>query len=145
MERCSTRWRRCIWRRQNSPFAESATPLNVEDLSEEAERHIREGLFPAELELFDLLKKEKMTKAEEIAVKNAARALLKRLKEEPPKVLIQDWYQDTQSQHRVKDAVEQVLDRELPQTYERSLFKKVYDLVFQVIFESAFQGLGWAG
>ncbi|NUM47059.1 MAG: type I restriction endonuclease subunit R, partial [Anaerolineales bacterium] len=115
------------------------------DLSEEAERHIREGLSPAELELFDLLKKEKMTQAEEIAVKNAARALLKRLKEETPKVLVQDWYQDTQSQHRVKDAVEEVLHRELPQSYDRSIFKKVCDVVYQVIFESAFQGLGWAG
>lgn len=81
-----------------------------------------------------------MTKAEEIAVKNAARALLKRLKEEHSKVHVQDWYQDTQSQHRVKDAVEQVLDRELPQTYEWSLFKKVRDMVYQVIFESAFRG-----
>ena len=40
----------------------------------------------------DILKKDKMTKAEEIKVKNAARHLLKRLNEEQPKVLVQDWF-----------------------------------------------------
>jgi type I restriction enzyme R subunit len=65
-----------------------------QELTVEEERHIREGLTEEELELFDLMKKEKMTKAEKTAVKNAARSLLKRLREEKPKVIIQDWYRD---------------------------------------------------
>jgi phosphoglycerate-specific signal transduction histidine kinase len=40
------------------------------DLNEEAERHIREGLTVEELELFDLIKKDKLTQAEELALKN---------------------------------------------------------------------------
>jgi len=115
------------------------------NLSEEEERHIRLGLSIQELELFDLIKKNKMTQAEEIAVKNAAQALLKRLKEEEPKVLVQDWHKDSTSQLRVKDTVGKVLDRELPKSYDRQLFTQIRDLVYKVIFESAHQGLAWAG
>jgi type I restriction enzyme R subunit len=52
-----------------------------------------------------LIKKEKLTKAEEIGVKNAARAFLKWFKEELPKVLDQDWHNETQSQEQVKDVI----------------------------------------
>jgi hypothetical protein len=38
-----------------------------------------------ELELYDIFKKPKMTQAEEIKVKNAAKRLLHRLKEEEPR------------------------------------------------------------
>lgn len=54
----------------------------AEGLKEEDERHIKEGLSKDELELYDVLKKERMTKAEEIKVKNVARHLLHRLIEE---------------------------------------------------------------
>ena len=115
------------------------------NLSEEEERHIRLGLSPQELELFDLIKKDKMTQAEEIAVKNAARALLKRLKEEQPKVLVQDWHKDLTSQLRVKATVGEILHRELPESYDRQIFARTRDIVYRVIFESAHQGLAWAG
>ena len=49
----------------------------TESLKEEDERYIREGLTKDELELYDILKKDKMTKAEEIKVKNAAKHLLR--------------------------------------------------------------------
>jgi len=96
----------------------------TEGLKEEDERHTREGLTNDELELFDILKKDKMTRAEDIKVKNAAKHLLKRLIEEQPKVLVQDWYKDIQSQLRVRTAVEEVMDQDLPDTYGRSLFKE---------------------
>jgi len=51
----------------------------AENLKEEDERHIKEGLTKDELELYDIIKKEKLTKAEEIKVKNAAKHLLHRL------------------------------------------------------------------
>ncbi|HMS50767.1 MAG TPA: DUF3387 domain-containing protein, partial [Chitinophagales bacterium] len=63
----------------------------VEKMKEEEMRATREGLTEEELELFDLLKKEKLTKDEEQKVKLAAKNLLKRLKDERPKVLINDW------------------------------------------------------
>ena len=61
---------------------------------------IREGLTEDELELFDLLKKDKMTKEETQKVRLAAKSLLRRLREESPKVLVQDWFKDAQSKKR---------------------------------------------
>jgi type I restriction enzyme R subunit len=59
----------------------------AQELKDEAERHVREGLTGDELELFDLLKKESLTQDETQRVKLAAKHLLKRLVEEQPKVL----------------------------------------------------------
>jgi type I restriction enzyme R subunit len=96
------------------------------------------------LELFDLLKKEKMTKAETKRVKLAAKSLLHRLLEEHPKVLVQDWFRDSQSQKKVRSAVEKVLDDNLPETYDRTLFKKKCDKVYELIFDHASKGRKWA-
>lgn len=102
-------------------------------MGEEEKRHTREGLTEDELELFDVLKKEGLTKAEEQQVKLAAQSLLKRLKEEHPKVLIEGWHRDGQSQRRVKSAMEEILDDKLPKSYDRRDFSErcvnVFDLV----------------
>jgi len=116
----------------------------TESLKEEGERHIREGLTPDELELFDILKKDKMTQAEEIKVKNAAKMLLRRLVEEQPRVLIQDWFKDRQTQIRVKSAVEEVLDHELPKSYGKELFQAVSAKVYNLVFDYSSKGLKWA-
>jgi type I restriction enzyme R subunit len=116
----------------------------AEDLKAEDERHVREGLSNDELELFDILKKEKMTKAEEIKVKNAAKHLLQRLVNGKPKVLIQDWFKDGQSQVRVKLAIEEVLDNDLPETYEKDLFKGKSNKLYDLVYEYASRGLKWA-
>ena len=106
----------------------------AKDMKAEDERHVREGLTEDELELFDLLKKDKMTQEETKKVKLAAKSLLHRLIEEQPKVLIQDWYKDSQSQKVVRFAVEKVLDENLPKSYNRVLFKKKCDNVFELDF-----------
>ncbi len=116
----------------------------TEDMKEEDERYTREGLSKDELELFDILKKDKMTKVEEIKVKNAARNLLKRLIEEQPKVLVQDWFKDSQSQARVKAAIEEVLDRDLPETYEKTLFKEKSQKLYDLTYDYASNGVKWA-
>lgn len=116
----------------------------AEDMKKEDERHIREGLTEDELELFDILKKDKMTKAEEIKVKNATRHLLKRLSEEQPKVLVQDWFKDSQSRMRVQTAIEEVLDKDLPKTYETVLFKKKSQKLYELVYEYASKGFKWA-
>lgn len=113
------------------------------DLKEEAERHIREGLTQDELELYDILKKDKMTKAEEQRVKLAAKALLHRLLEERPKVLVQDWYKDSQSQSRVRSVVEEVLDKNLPDSYEKEIFQQKCNVTYDLIYEYASKGLKW--
>lgn len=113
-------------------------------MKEESERHIREGLTEEELELFDLLKKDKMTKEETQKVRLAAKALLHRLRHEPPKVLVQDWFKDGQTKNRVRSAVESVLDAELPETYDRAVFTEKCNIVFETMFNYASQGLKWA-
>lgn len=113
-------------------------------LKEESERHIREGLTADELELFDLLKKEKMTKEETQMVRLAAKSLLHRLREESPNVLVTDWYKDGQSKGRVRSAVESVLDQYLPKSYDRAVFTTKCNDVFDLMVNYASQGLKWA-
>ncbi len=116
----------------------------TQDLQEEAERHIREGLTEDELELFDLLKKDKLTAEETQKVRLAAKSLLYRLREESPKVLVQDWFKDGQSKSRVRSAVEIVLNTHLPESYDRAIFTEKCNKVFDLMLDSANQGLKWA-
>ncbi len=115
----------------------------AEDLHAEDERHIRENLTEDELEIFDLLKKDKMTQEETQKVKLAAKSLLTRLKEEQPRVLVQDWYKDTQTKERVRSAVAEVLDNNLPESYDRVLFREKCDNVFYLMLEYASHGRKW--
>ena len=109
------------------------------------ERHLREGLSEDELEIFDLLKKDAMTQAETQKVKLAAKALLHRLQDESPRVLVQDWYKTDQTRRIVRTAVAEVLDRELPvQSYDRALFQVKCDNVFHLVLDHAAQGRKWA-
>ncbi len=57
---------------------------------------------------------------------------------------MQDWFWDGQSKERVETAVEMVLDKNLPKSYDRVLFKTTCDHVYNVIYERAYQGLAWA-
>ncbi len=115
----------------------------TQSLKEEAERHIREDLSEDELELFDLLKKPKMTQAENQKVRLAAKALFHRLRDGKPKVLVQDWFKDKQTRERVRSTMENVLDGELPKTYDRAVFTEKCNKVFQVIFDAASSGRKW--
>ena len=116
----------------------------TQELKDEDERHVREGLSEDELELFDMLKKDKMTEAETQKAKLAAKSLLHRLLQEHPKVLIQDWFKDSQSQKAVRSAVEKVLDENLPETYDRVMFKEKCDNLFELILDYASSGRKWA-
>ena len=116
----------------------------VENLKEEDERHVREGLTEDELELYDTLKKARMTQAEEQKVKLAAKHLITRLLEEHPKVLVQDWWKDGQTQRKVKAAIEDVLDKDLPDSYDRVSFKEACDNVYDLVLGFAAEGCKWA-
>lgn len=116
----------------------------LQSLQEEAARHIREGLTEDELELFDLLKKDPLTKDETQKVKLAAKHLLKRLVEEQPKVLVQDWHKDNQTQKQVRSEIERVLDEDLPESYDRATFKQKCDNVYELIVDYAIRRRKWA-
>lgn len=102
----------------------------VEKLRDEEMRAAREGLTEMELEMFDLLKKENLTKDEEQRVKLAAKNLLFKLREDRPTILITDWYKDTQTRFQVQAAIKTVLNESLPLSYDRSVYSSKCDIVF---------------
>ncbi len=115
----------------------------AQSIKEEDERHIKEGLTPEELELYDLLKKDSLTKAEEQAVKLAAKDLIVRLLQSHPKVLVQDWWKDTQTQFQVKSVIEKVLNDDLPDCYDRVVFKEKCENVYNLVVDFAANGKKW--
>lgn len=62
---------------------------------------------------------------------------LHRLIAETPKVLVQDWFKDSQSRNRVKSAINDVLDKELPESYDKDTFKKKRNRIFDLIYSYA--------
>lgn len=87
-----------------------------------------------------MLKKDKLTNDEEPSVKNAARHLLKRLYEEKPKVLTPDWYKFAQTQATVKNTIEEVLDKDLPESYDRQVYSQKCNKVYQIILRRSVEG-----
>lgn len=114
------------------------------ELKAEDERHAREGLSEDELELYDLLWKDGLTQEEERRVKLAARHLLTRLLDADPRVLVQDWFNDRRTQEVVRSAVVEVLDADLPESYDRAVFRQKCDRVYEVVFDYASRGKKWA-
>jgi type I restriction enzyme, R subunit len=117
----------------------------AQQLGEEERRHVQLGLTEDELELYDLLRKDRMTQAEEQKVRLAAKALLKRLTETSPKILVQDWFKDVQTRLTVRNEVEAVLDKYLPlESYDKDLFLQKRDTVFELTLDLAINHLKWA-
>lgn len=112
----------------------------AESMQENDARHVREGLTEGELELYDTLRKDKLSKDEEQKVKLAAKHLITRLLGEHPKILFQDWWKDGQTQRKVQAAVEEVLDQDFPESYDRITFKEKSDNVFDLIVAFAANG-----
>jgi type I restriction enzyme R subunit len=75
----------------------------------------------------------KLSKAEEQEVKKAARELLTVLKKEK---LVLDWKKQQKTRAGVRQAIEKVLDQDLPRAYTPELYERKCDLVYQHVFES---------
>lgn len=116
----------------------------AEDLSEEQERAAKSGMNEAELELFDLLKKEKLNKKEEKEVKLAAHNLLEILFDAKNKILIQEWHKDKATQEVVRQEIKRILNDTLPQSYDRQVFSEKSDIIFRHLYEQAELGQGFA-
>jgi type I restriction enzyme R subunit len=104
----------------------------MKDMSAEEQRHVRENLSEEELTLFDLLTRPgpDLNKQEQEAVKKAARELLMKLKE----LLSLDWRERNESRARVKLAIEDLLDVQLPRAYTPELYKQKCDKVFEHVY-----------
>jgi type I restriction enzyme R subunit len=127
---------------QNDDFYEKILKF-MEELREEEKRHIKEELSETELELFDLLRKEKLTQDEEKRVKLAAKTLYETLLAKKNELFIVGWQNDEQPKQRVKTAIQQVLNDTLPDCYDRMIFSLKRDVVFEHIVDQAMMGYDW--
>jgi type I restriction enzyme R subunit len=116
----------------------------AEDLSEEQERAAKSGMSEDQQELFDLLKKNKLTKEEEKKVKLAATDLLSVLFDAKNKILIQEWHKEKATQERVKREIQKILNNDLPESYDRNIFAEKTEIIFQHFYNLAEQGRGFA-
>ncbi|WP_026987166.1 type I restriction endonuclease subunit R [Fodinicurvata fenggangensis] len=112
----------------------------TQDLSEEEQRGIREGLTEEELALFDILTKPEpeLTEKERAEVKKTCKSLLETLKAEK---LVLDWHNKPQARGAVKQAIEVVLDQGLPEAYDEDIYETKCNAAFNHIF-SAYSGGG---
>lgn len=130
---------------ENEDYYEQLLQL-IENLKKEAERPNLMGLTEEELEIYDLLiKGKKLTKAEEQKVILSAKELFKKLSENRNNLFVADWYKDEQPKARVKDAIMETLDKDLPESYDKEVFTVKTDLLLNHFIDMAVQGYGWVG
>ena len=116
----------------------------VEELQKEQERARTEDLTEEELEMYDLLiKGKKLSKAEEQKVKLAAKNLYKKLTTERENLLVVDWYKDEQPKLKVKHAIEDSLNNDLPESYDKEIFNSKINLLLNHFIDMAVQAYGW--
>jgi type I restriction enzyme R subunit len=127
---------------QNDDFYEKILKF-MEALKAEEDRHIREELSEEELEIFDLLRKDKLTKDEEKKVKLAAMELYKTLCDKQSELFIVGWQNDAKPKERVKAEIIDILNQHLPDSYEREIFTQKSNIVFDHIVDQAMTGYAW--
>ncbi len=106
----------------------------AQELNEEDQRAVSEGLSEEELALFDLLTKPEIsiTDKEKDEVKKVSRELLATLKKEK---LVLDWRKRQQARASVRVAVEEKLD-ELPEAFDEDIYWAKVDVVYQHVYDS---------
>ena len=130
---------------ENEDYYEQLIQL-LEEMQAEQKRADTEGLSEEELEVYDLLiKGKKLTKAEEQKVKLAAKNLYKKLTEEKATLMVVDWYKDDQPTERVKNAIKESLNIDLPECYDKDSFNAKTVLLLNHFIDMAVQGYGWVG
>lgn len=130
---------------ENEDYYEQLIKL-LEEMQAEQKRADTEGLSEEELEVYDLLiKGKKLTKAEEQKVKLAAKNLYKKLTEEKATLMVVDWYKDDQPTERVKNAIKESLNIDLPECYDKDSFNAKTILLLNHFIDMAVQGYGWVG
>ena len=130
---------------ENNDYYEQLLKL-MEELKKEDDRPKQMGLTEEELEIYDLLiKGKKLTQAEEQKVILSAKNLYKKLAEHKSDLFVVDWYKDDQPKARIKDAIAETLDADLPVSYDKASFDVKIDLLLNHFIDMAVQGYGWVG
>ncbi len=103
-------------------------------LTEEQERHVREGMTEEELVIFDLLTRPapELSAEERTEMKKVAKNMLERLKQ----LLVSNWRQKAAARSQVRLAIEDALDSGLPRAYTPILYQQKCSAVFEHVYES---------
>jgi len=125
---------------QNIEAFFSALVQLAEDLSDEEQQTVREGLSEEEKALFDILTKPEpaLTEKEREQVKSVARSLLQTLKDEK---FVLDWRNKPRAKGAVLQAIKVVLDQGLPEAYEEDIYTAKCTNIYRHVFE-AYSGAG---
>lgn len=115
----------------------------MRQLKEEESRYIKEDLSEPELEIFDLLQKDKLNKDEMKRVKLAASELYKTLVSKRKELFIVGWEKDEQPKEKVKKEIMAILNEYLPESYNREIFTNKTDVIFYHILDQALTGANW--
>ena len=130
---------------ENEDYYEKLLKL-MEDLKKENVRSDDLGLTEEELEIYDLLiKGKKLTNAEEKAVILSAKNLYLKLMQDKQDLFVVDWYKDEQPKARVLSAIENILNEDLPESYDKEVFKSKSMLLLDHFIDMTVQGYGWLG
>lgn len=127
---------------ENDDFYENILAF-MEELRAEEERHIKEELSEEELEIFDLLRKDKLTEEEEKRVKLAAKELYTTLISRREELFVVGWHNDPQPKERVRSAIVSCLNGVLPECYDRDIFAAKSNRIYQHIVDQAMMGYSW--
>jgi type I restriction enzyme R subunit len=106
------------------------------ELNEEDQRHIKENLSEEELALFDIVvnhEKINLKESDRKKIKNGISQLLETLQSEK---LVLDWCKQQKQIAQVKVSIEKELDNVLPTVYDRSLFTRTCDEVFDHVYQN---------
>jgi len=81
----------------------------------------------------DLLLKDDINDEDKEKVKQAAKELLEVLKKEK---LVLDWRKKQQTKAAVRNTIEVVLDKDLPDSYDENTYDEKCDIIFYHIYEN---------
>ena len=112
-------------------------------MSAEQRRASEEGLTEEELEVFDILRKENLSKEDVVKVKAAARDLLSKLKSNQDQLFTTDWYKDSSKKSSFILFVRDTLDMTLPDCYDRTTFREKNELLCNQFIIRASQNGGY--
>ena len=128
---------------ENEDYYEQLLKL-IEDLRKEQSRSTDMGLAEEEMEIYDLLiQGRRLTKAEEQKVKLAAKNLYHKLIESRKELLVVDWYKDAQPKEKVRSVIQEALNADLPESYDKAVFDAKTNLLLSHFVDMAVQGYGW--
>ena len=128
---------------ENEDYYEQLLKL-MEELRKEQARSTEMGLAEEELEIYDLLiQGRKLTKAEEQKVILAAKNLYKKLVDSRKDILVVDWYKDEQPREKVRAVIQEALNADLPESYDKPVFDAKTNLLLSHFVDMAVQGYGW--